>query len=73
MKFYMHTIEGKPAYFEKDTITDCSQICYTDKVITRKMLVKDLRTIKRHQEISKRNRAKYKWDGFSYGYRIIKI
>jgi len=71
-KYYLHTIEGKPAGFDGD------QICYADKGKGwASPLVKDLKTIRKQQKKTFKFRVQFKekYDKYQdkYDYVIVEV
>lgn len=67
MKYYLHTLDGKPAGFAGE------QICYAqDGPGWKAPLAKDLKTIRREQKMSFKFRKEKGWDlDLRYGYVIL--
>lgn len=70
MKYYMHTLDGKPAFYE----AGC-QICFAQQSQLAKgfniLKATTLAQIRKEQRASKRFRKSYGWDVSTYGYVIV--
>lgn len=66
MTYYMHTLDGKPAYFDGEHIYLIRQFGKS------KTIGKSLRQIKREQQIDKRNSESRIFD-YEYGYVRLRV
>jgi len=71
-KYYMHTIEGKPAFYSKKD----GQICYACYfgAIHHNVLATSLRQIRKEQELSNNYRRENKLGiEYDYGYILVYV
>lgn len=66
--WYMHTIEGRPAHFNRNTSVRTRQIIYRHGTGDTVVLVETLKQIREEQQLSKEFRAISGWDIPVYGY-----
>lgn len=73
LKYYMHLIEGKPAFWSKDD----GQIVYADTDQDRRILptplVRSRNILMKQQQLSRTFRQSHGFDILSYGYVIVEV